>query len=62
MTDEIVVEATPIDTDVQRVGEFGAWVADAQKRADATLDKYRPAPIADEPGYNRAKKERAAVR
>ena len=62
MTDEIIVEATPIDTDVQRVGEFGAWVADAQKRADATLDKYRPAPIADEPGYNRAKKERAAVR
>ena len=62
MTDEIIVEATPIETDVQRVGEFGAWVADAQKRADATLDKYRPAPIADEPGYNRAKKERAAVR
>lgn len=62
MTDEIIVEATPIETDVQRVGEFGAWVADAQKRADAALDKYRPAPIADEPGYNRAKKERAAVR
>lgn len=62
MADEIIVEATPIETDVQRVGEFGAWVADAQKRADATLDKYRPSPIADEPGYNRAKKERAAVR
>lgn len=62
MTDEIIVEATPIETDVQRVGEFGAWVADAQKRADAALDRYRPAPIADEPGYNRAKKERAAVR
>lgn len=62
MTDEIIVEATPIETDVQRVGEFGAWVADAQKRADATLDKYRPAPIADEAGYTRAKKERAAVR
>lgn len=62
MTDEIIVEATPIETDVQRVGEFGAWVADAQKRADATLDKYRPAPIADEAGYNRAKKERTAVR
>lgn len=62
MTDEIIVEATPIETDVQRVGEFGAWVADAQKRADAALERYRPAPIADEPGYNRAKKERAAVR
>lgn len=62
MTDEIVVEATPIETDVQRVGEFGAWVADAQKRADATLDKYRPAPIADEAGYGRAKKERTAIR
>ena len=46
----------------ERVGEFGAWVADAQKRADAALERYRPAPIADEPGYNRAKKERAAVR
>lgn len=62
MTDEIIVEATPIDTDVQRVGEFGAWVADAQQRADAALDKYRPAPIADEAGYGRAKKERAAIR
>lgn len=62
MTDEIIVEATPIETDVQRVGEFGAWVADAQQRADAALDRYRPAPIADEPGYNRAKKERAAIR
>lgn len=62
MTDEIIVEATPIETDVQRVGEFGAWVADAQQRADAALERYRPAPIADEPGYNRAKKERAAVR
>lgn len=62
MADEIIVEATPIETDVKRVGEFGAWVADAQKRADAALDRYRPAPIADEPGYNRAKKERAAVR
>lgn len=62
MTDEIVVEATPIDTDVQRVGEFGAWVADAQQRADAALDKYRPAPIGDEAGYTRAKKERTAVR
>lgn len=62
MTDEIIVEATPIETDVKRVGEFGAWVADAQQRADAALERYRPAPIADEPGYNRAKKERAAVR
>lgn len=62
MTDEIIVEATPIETDVKRVGEFGAWVADAQKRADAALERYRPAPIADEPEYNRAKKERAAVR
>jgi hypothetical protein len=62
MTDEIVVEATPIETDVQRVGEFGAWVADAQQRADAALDRYRPAPIGDEAGYGRAKKERAAIR
>lgn len=63
MSDEVIeAVATPIDTDVQRVGEFGAWVADAQARADAALDKYRPAPIADEPGYNRAKKERAAIR
>ena len=62
MTDEIIVEATPIDTDVQRVGEFGAWVADAQARADAALDRYRPEPIADEAGYGRAKKERAAIR
>ena len=62
MTDEIIVEATPIDTDVQRVGEFGAWVADAQARADAALDRYRPAPIGDEAGYGRAKKERAAIR
>lgn len=62
MTDEIVVEATPIDTDVQRVGEFGAWVADAQQRADAALERYRPAPIADEAGYGRAKKERSAIR
>lgn len=62
MTDEIIVEATPIDTDVQRVGEFGAWVADAQARADAALDRYRPETIADEAGYGRAKKERAAIR
>jgi len=63
MSDEFIeVEATPIDVDVQRVGEFGAWVAGAQARADAALAKYVPAPIADEAGYGRAKKERTAVR
>lgn len=63
MTDDVIeAVATPIDTDVRHVGEFGLWVADAQARADAALERYQPAPIADEAGYGRAKKERTAVR
>lgn len=60
--DVVEARAEIIERDVATLGEFGSWLEASAARAAAALERYVPEPIADEDGYKRATKERAAVR